>query len=275
VNFRLAVAFLAPIAFASAAVALDREPQSQAGPRVQAEPPAQTGPSTQTEPSAQPEAPPQPEPPPSPEESAPAEPAAEAEPPPPPQGEVYVNERYGYALRRPHNWEFRTEPGLDIVLGPADRRAEVQVVGRGLLDIRFDRIPEGPVTLSLRERARDSGDAFQGLKRCMPPALREYLQLFWLDSYVAWHTNAMAEEYADFKLESRKALQLSGHGGVELVYTLTGKRRPGTQRVKTIIVAFDERVCQISYIAHAKKYEDDLKAFHGVVQSLYLHRDRG
>jgi hypothetical protein len=236
------------------------EPPPQAQPAPQAEPGA-----APADPAAQAGAPPQTQP----------EPLTPPEPPPLPQGEVYVNERYGYALKRPSDWEFRSEPGLDIILGPPDRRSEVQVVGRGLLDIRFDRIPEGPVTLSLREGARATGDAFQGLKRCLPPPLREYLQLFWLDAYVAWHTNATAEEYADFKLESKRALQLSGHGGVELVYTLTGKRRPGTQRIKTIIVAFDERVCQISYIAYAKKYEDDLKAFHRVVESLYLHRDRG
>jgi hypothetical protein len=239
---------------------------AQAGPLAVDGSPPQAGPPPQTEPSSAPEAPPP--------DAPPAEPPP-PEVPPPPQGEVYVNERYGYALKRPRDWEFRSEPGLDIILGPADRRAEVQVVGRGLLDIRFDRIPEGPVTLSLREAARASGDAFQGLRRCMPPALREYLQLFWLDAYVAWHTSAMAEEYSDFRIESRKAMQVSGHGGVELVYTLTGKRRPGKQKIKAIIVAFDERICQISYIAHARRYEDDLKAFHGVVQSLYLHRDRG
>jgi hypothetical protein len=270
---RWVVSILLPVLFSGVAVdawlALSASAATpESAPQEAAPPPAEPPPLAEPPP-AEP-APPAESPP-----AETAEPQQEAEPAPPPKGEVYVNERYGYALRRPRDWEFRSEAGLDIILGPADRRIEVQVVGRGLLDIRFDRVPEGPVTLSLREGARASGDAFQGLKRCLPAPLREYLQLFWLDSYVAWHTNATAEEYADFKLESRKALQISGHGGVELVYTLTGKRRPGTQRIKTIIVAFDERVCQISYIAHAKKYEDDLKAFHSVVQSLYLHRDRG
>lgn len=199
-----------------------------------------------------------------------------AEPPgEPPRGDLYVNDRFGYALRRPRDWTFRFEPGLDIVIVPERGDAEIQIVARTFFDIRFQQIPEGPVTLELRAGARAAGGAFEGLRRCMPAALREYLQLFWLDSYVSWHTNATAEEYAEFRIESRRALQLRGHGGVELVYTLQGKRRPGTQRIKTIIVAYDERICQLSYISRPGRFDDSVKDFHAVVNSLYLHRDRG
>jgi hypothetical protein len=188
---------------------------------------------------------------------------------------VYVNDRFGYAVRRPKDWAFRFEPGLDIIMAPADDRSEIQVVARTFFDIRFQRVPEGPVTLGLREAARAGGDPSRLLRRSLPPALREYLQLFWLDSYVAWHTDATAEEYEQFKLESRRELSLAGHPGVELVYTLLGRKRPGIQKIKTIIVAFDERLCQLSYVTSTARYEDDLKAFHAAVNSLYMHRDRG
>lgn len=219
---------------------------------------------------------------PSPFEAAPDAPPAqtqsaptEAEPAQPPRGEVYVNDRFGYAVRRPKDWAFRFEPGLDIIMAPADDRSEIQVVARTFFDIRFQRVPEGPVTLGLREAARAGGDPSRLLRRSLPPALREYLQLFWLDSYVAWHTDATAEEYEQFKLESRRELSLAGHPGVELVYTLLGRKRPGIQKIKTIIVAFDERLCQLSYVTSTARYEDDLKAFHAAVNSLYMHRDRG
>ncbi len=131
------------------------------------------------------------------------------------------------------------------------------------------------MTLDLRAAARAAGDPSRLLRRSLPPALREYLQLFWLDSYVAWHTDATAEEYEQFRLESRRELRLAGHPGVELVYTLLGRRRPGTQKIKTIIVAFDERICQLSYVSGSARYEENLKDFHAVVNSFYMHRDRG
>jgi hypothetical protein len=208
-------------------------------------------------------------------EAAPDQPPTQTEPAQPPRGEVYVNDRFGYAVRRPRDWAFRFEPGLDIIMAPADERSEIQVVARSFFDIRFQRVPEGPVTLGLREAARAGGDPSRLLRRSLPPALREYLQLFWLDSYVAWHTDATAEEYEQFKLESRRELSLAGHPGVELVYTLLGRKRPGIQKIKTIVVAFDERLCQLSYVTSTARFEDDLKAFHAVVNSLYMHRDRG
>lgn len=216
----------------------------------------------------------------SPEHSAPPEgaPAPQARPqtqPEPPRGEVYINDRFGYALRRPRDWTFRFEPGIDVVLVPERGDAEIQVVARTFFDIRLQQVPEGPLTLDLRAAARGTADAFERLRHCLSPALREYVQLFWLDSYVAWHTDATAEEYSEFRLESRRALRLGGHGGVELIYTLEGKRRPGIQKIKTIIVAFDERICQLSYIASRGRYDDQLEEFHAVVNSLYLHRDRG
>ncbi len=190
------------------------------------------------------------------------------------RGRVYLNDRYGYALRRPADWNFRFEPGMDVIIAPNGNRAEIQVVARTFFDIRFQNIPEGLLTRSLRTAARSSGQPFRQLHRSLSPALREYLQLFWLDAYVAWHTEATAEEYQEFHLESRRELRVGGHGGVELVYTLQGKRRPGLQKIKTIIVAYDERVCQLSYIASKRDYQDDLEEFHAVVNSLYLHRDR-
>ena len=203
-----------------------------------------------------------------------AEPQAAAEPAKPPTGELYINDRFGYALRRPRDWDFRFEPGLDVAITPPKGDAEIQIVARSFFDVRLQQIPEGPVTLELRAAARASGHPFEAVRRCLDPALRRYLQLFWLDSYVAWHTGAAAEEYAGFAIESRRALQLAGNGGIELVYTLEGKRRPGTQKIKTIIVAYDERICQLSYLARRDHFDEDLKAFHAVVNSLYLHRDR-
>jgi hypothetical protein len=193
----------------------------------------------------------------------------------PPSGRVYLNDRFGYALRRPEDWNFRFEPGMDVVISEKNDIAEIQVMARSFFDIRFQNIPEGIVTRGLRMAAKSSGEPFRQLRRGLSPALREYLQLFWLDSYVAWHTRATSEEYEEFQIESRRDLQLAGHGGVELVYTLQGKRRPGLQKIKTIIVAYDERICQLSYIASERAYEKNLEEFHEVVNSLYLHRDRG
>jgi len=200
---------------------------------------------------------------------------AQTAPSEPPRGEIYINDRFGYALRRPRDWSFHFEPGLDVVIQPRRGTAEIQVVARSYLDVRFVQVPEGPLTLETRAAARESGEAFDSLRRCVPRSVRDFLQLFWLESYAAWHTSATAEEYAEFKLESRREVRLGTHAGVELVYTLLGRRRPGTQKIKTIIVAYEERICQLSYIARQDRYDDDLKAFHAVVNSLYVHRDRG
>ena len=192
-----------------------------------------------------------------------------------PRGRVYLNDRFGYALRRPEDWTYRFEPGMDVIIASKGDRAEIQVVARSLFDIRFQNVPEGIVTRNLRMAAQSSGEPFGQLRRGLSPGLREYLQLFWLDAYVAWHTTATSEEYEEFQIESRRDLQIQGHGGVELVYTLQGRRRPGLQKIKTIIVAYDERICQLSYIASAKHFEKNLEEFHAVVKSLYLHSDRG